>query len=137
MSDGWPHHHLSFTPPAPTLLGRKLLEIDTEAGLARMRFFARPEFTNRHGSVQGGFVSAMLDSATSVALLATLPEHLTSVTMKLETTFLRPTPIGELFAEARVLERTDREAVTSGELKGADGALYATARAVLRIRPKT
>ena len=134
MSDNLPFH-LRFTPPAPTLLGRELLAVDV-AGEARMRFFAKPEFANRHGSVQGGFVSAMLDSATSVAVLATLPEDMTSVTMSLETKFLKPTPLGELVAVGRMVERSEREAVAEGRLEGADGIVFATARAVLRIRER-
>ena len=135
MPQDWPFH-LRETPPAPTLLGRVMLSADPVAGEARMRFFARPEFANRHGSVQGGFISAMLDSATSVAVLATLPEELTSVTLSLETRFLKPAPLGELFARGRMLEKSDREALSEGRLEGADGTVYATARARLRIRPR-
>lgn len=127
---------LQFTPPAPTLLGRELLEVDTKAGRARMRFLARPEFANRHGSVQGGFVAAMLDSATSVALIATLPDELTSVTVRLETEFLKPAPIGPLIAVSEVVERTQRDATASATLTSEDGVVFARATAALRILKK-
>jgi uncharacterized protein (TIGR00369 family) len=127
---------LQFTPPAPTLLGREILELDREAGAARMRFLAREEFTNRHGSVQGGFVAAMLDSATSVALIGSLPDHLTSVTMRLETEYLKPTPVGSLIAVAEVVERSEREATVNGVLQNEQGVVFARATAVLRIRPR-
>ncbi len=129
-------YHLESTPPAPTLLGREIIAVDAAKGEVRMSFLAKPEFANRHGSVQGGFISAMLDSATSVAVLATLPENLTSVTMRLETDFLKPAPIGPLFATGRTIERTEREAVSEGTLEGPDGTLYARATARLRIRPR-
>jgi uncharacterized protein (TIGR00369 family) len=128
---------LQVTAPAPTLLGREILAVDRDAGTARMRFNAQPDFTNRHGSVQGGFVAAMLDSATSVALIATLPDELTSVTMRLETVYLKPTPVGELFAVAWVTARGERDATAEARLEGADGTVFATATAALRIRPKT
>lgn len=127
---------LLYTPPAPTLLGREILELDREAGTARMRFLAKAEFTNRHGSVQGGFVAAMLDSATSVALIGGLPDDMTSVTMSLNTEYLKPTPVGVLIATAQVTQRSEREATVTGELQDEDGVLFARATAVLRIRPR-
>ena len=42
-------------PPAAALLGFELLAIDPEQGTIRVRFTARPEFTNPIGAVQGGF----------------------------------------------------------------------------------
>jgi uncharacterized protein (TIGR00369 family) len=129
------NQHLAFTPPAPTLLGRKIEAIDPD-GSVTLSFFAQPEFANRHGGVQGGFASAMLDSATSVVLLAQLPPELTSVTMELTTTFLRPTPLGPLTAKAWLVERGEREAMTRAELYGPDGEVCAKATARLRIRRK-
>ena len=126
-------YHLTFTPPAPTLLGRELVWLDPENHAVRLRLMARPEFANRHGTVHGGFIAAMLDSATSTPVLASLPETLTSVTMRLETDFLKPAQLGELFAEGRIVERNDREAVSEGRLEAPDGTVVAVARARIRI----
>ncbi len=127
--------HLTQLPPAALLLGREILRID-EDGTAHLRFFARPEFANRHGTVQGGLVSAMLDSATMTPLLAQLQEKYVALTAKLETEFLRPTPLGELRAKAWLLSRDERDAVSRGELRAMDGTLVATATAHLRIRKR-
>ena len=127
--------HLTQLPPAARLLGREVLRID-EDGTAHLRFFARPEFANRHGTVQGGLVSAMLDSATMTPLLARLPDDRIALTAKLETEFLRPTPLGELHARAWVVSRDERGAVARGELRDIDGTLVATATAHLRIRKR-
>ena len=137
MSEGPPlNAHLAFTPPAPSLLGRRIEAIDPADGSVSLSFFARPEFANRHGGVQGGFEAAMLDSATSVALLAQLPPELTSVTMELTTTFVRPAPLGPLTAKAWLESRDEREARTRAELYGPDGEVVAKATALLRIRRK-
>lgn len=128
--------HLAQNTPAATLLGREILA-DGEDGATRVRYFARPEFANRHGTVQGGFVGAMLDSATSVALLAQLPPEFTSVTAKLETSFLFPAPLGELFATARIVSRDERHANVEAQLASPDGKVVATAVARLRILPRT
>ena len=122
--------------PVATLLGREILTIDQD-GTVHMRFLARPEFANRHGSVQGGLVSAMLDSSLSAALLVQLPPELTSMTVKLETEFLRPAPLTFLKAKAWLMSRDERSATTRGELRAPDGTLVATATAQLRILPRT
>jgi len=127
--------HLALTPPAATLLGREILRID-EDGTVHMRFLAQPEFANRHGTLQGGFVAAMLDSATSVALLAQLPDDRTSLTARLEAEFLRPAPLTVLEARAWVMTRDDRHATTRGELIAPDGTVVAAATATLRIIPR-
>jgi uncharacterized protein (TIGR00369 family) len=127
--------HLSELTPVARLLGREIERIDAD-GTLHARFLARPEFANRHGSVQGGLVSAMLDSATSAVLLAQLPPELTSMTVKLETEFLRPAPLTVLQAKAWLMSRDGRSATTRGELRDPDGNIVATATASLRILPR-
>ena len=56
---------LAYIPPAGKLLGRELVEVDQVKGGAVLRFRAPPEFLNRHGTVQGGMLCAMLDSSSS------------------------------------------------------------------------
>ena len=124
--------HLDETPPAALLLGREVLGAD-EDGALRIRYTARPEFLNRHGTVQGGFLSAMLDSATSAVMLAVLPPDRTSVTMSLETTFLKPARLGSFTATARIVSREERDAWSEAELADADGVVVAKAKAKLRI----
>lgn len=126
---------LDLITPVARLLGREIERIDDD-GTVHAHFLARPEFANRHGSVQGGLVGAMLDSALSAVLLAQLPPELTSLTVKLETEFLRPAPLTTLAAKAWLMTRDDRSATTRGELRAPDGTVVATATAHLRILPR-
>ena len=127
--------HLSQLPPAARLLGREIVRVDDD-GVAHLRFFAPPEFSNRHGTVQGGLASAMLDSATMTPLLAQLPDDRIAMTVKLECEFLRPTPLGALEARAWIMTRDERTATTRGELRAPDGTVCVTATAHLRILPR-
>ena len=86
--------------------------------------------------MQGGFLAAMLDSATGITLLATLPTELTAVTISLDTKFERPASVGMLTAEARVTEKGDRDATVEAEVIGHDGTIVARGRARLRIRKR-
>lgn len=116
-------------------MGREWVGID-ESGHAVIRFQAQPTFTNRHGTVQGGFLAAMLDSATGVCALAKLPADLTVVTRSLDTRFVRPAAVGVITARARVMEQTERDMVVQAELIDAEGIIVADATARLRILAK-
>lgn len=132
--------HLKIMTPAARLLGREWLDCDRASGVSRSRFHAPPEFANRHGTVHGGFLAAMLDSAAGLAVLDTLPKDLSMVTARLDTEYLKPAPIGAFEAQARVAARDDRNVVIEAELATAQGVVVARARATMRIvrrRPRT
>jgi uncharacterized protein (TIGR00369 family) len=120
-------------PPAATLLGFKLLEIDPEQGTLRAQFEAKPEFLNPQGNVQGGFLAAMLDDTLGPALVATLRADQHAPTLELKVSFLRPARAGALIGEGRVVSKGSSIAFLSGELRDPGGELIATATATARI----
>jgi uncharacterized protein (TIGR00369 family) len=123
-------------PPGAELLGREWLGFDESGEIGLIRFEARAAFTNRHGTIQGGFLAAMLDSATGLRALAALPSHQTAVTRSLNTRFLKPAGVGIIMARARVIERSERDIVVAAELVDAQGVTVADATAQLRIVDK-
>jgi len=119
------------------LVGRKVLGVDSSTGEVRLAFLARPEFANRHGTVSGGFLAAMLDSVTAAPILASLPEELTVVTTELRVHYERPAQLGELFGCGRISSRDDREVHSEGELTDPAGDVVARATATFRlVRPR-
>jgi uncharacterized protein (TIGR00369 family) len=128
--------HLKEIPPAAQLLGREIISIDSLSGEVKLRFTAKQEFANRHGTVQGGMLAAMLDSATGNAIMARLPAHLTAVTTRLDTQFLKPAVLGAIVATARLLHQDERSAEVIAELTDSEGKIVATARAELRVRER-
>src|SRR3954452_11035683 len=118
-------------PPAAHLLGREIVSADPHSGEVTLRFTARGEFANRHGTVQGGMLAAMLDSATGNAVMARLPPHLTAVTTRLDTQFLKPAVVGTITATAtaRLSHQDERSAEVQAELTDSAGQVVATARA--------
>jgi uncharacterized protein (TIGR00369 family) len=127
---------LAYVPPAGKLLGREVVEIDEVKGGAVLRFRAVPEFLNRHGTVQGGLLCAMLDSSTALALYAVLPAESTALTANLNVTFVKPAKLGTFTATSRLVTRDEHNGETTGELRDAEGILVATATARLRIVPR-
>jgi acyl-coenzyme A thioesterase PaaI-like protein len=75
----------------------------------------------------------MLDSASAVALLESLPPDRTVVTKRLIVDFENPAVPGTLIATARVTESAERSATVVAELRNADGVIVARARTELRI----
>jgi uncharacterized protein (TIGR00369 family) len=128
--------HLREIPPAAHLLGREIVTVDPTSGEVTLRFTASKEFANRHGTVQGGLLAAMLDSATGNAVMAKLPSHLTAVTTRLDTRFLKPAALGAIIAAARIVHHDDRSAEATAELTDGEGRIVATARAELRVRER-
>jgi uncharacterized protein (TIGR00369 family) len=122
--------------PSAQLLGREILSRDPRTGEARVRYQARPEFLNRNGSIQGGFLAAMLDSATALALGAHVPEGGSAATIRLETFYHKPAKPGPLLACARVVNDDGRTARIEGELANEAGEIVATAVAEFRIFAK-
>jgi uncharacterized protein (TIGR00369 family) len=127
---------LRFEPPAAKLLGREIIEIDTANGAVKVRFTAQPQFLNRHGTVQGGMLCAMLDAATALALYAVLPAEMTAVTTQLNVSFLKPARLGTLTATGKLMTRDRRIGESTAELSDPDGVVVATANARLRILPR-
>jgi uncharacterized protein (TIGR00369 family) len=128
--------HLNEISPAAVLLGREIVSVDSKSGEVRLRFLADRQFSNRHGTVQGGMLAAMLDSATGNAVIANLPSDRTAVTTRLDTTFVKPAALGPLTATARLVKLDDRSASAEAELVDGCGQVVASARAELRIRER-
>lgn len=119
--------------PAAQLLSREVVSVDSETGEVTLRFVAKPEFANRHGTVQGGFLAAMLDSATGMAVMLSLSREQTAVTTRLDVSYLKPASIGLLHATSRVVRRDSRSADAEAQLISDDGVVLAKANAELRI----
>jgi uncharacterized protein (TIGR00369 family) len=128
--------HLDQHSPGAAFLGREILEVDRATGDVRLAFLARAEFANRHGTLFGGFLAAMLDSACAAPILASLPEDHTIVTTELHVSYARPAPLGRLFAVGRVSERNDREIHSAAQLEDPSGVVVATATATFRVLPR-
>ena len=128
--------HLSEVPPAALLLGREIIAVDEQSREVHLRFFADSQFANRHGTVQGGMLAAMLDSATGNAVIANLSHHQTAVTTRLDTTFVKPAALGAITAKARLVKQDDRLAVAEAELWDSSGQIVARACAELRVRER-
>ena len=122
-------------PGASTLMGFRLLRVDQAAREIEAAFTATAQFCNPMGAVQGGFLTAMLDDAMSVAGLVTSGMTHVMPTLEMKTSFLRPASPGEMRAIGRVVKWGRTIAFTEGELYDAEGRLVAKATATAMPAP--
>jgi uncharacterized protein (TIGR00369 family) len=116
-------------PPSgiATLLG---MDVDlVEHGEVVFTCETAPQFANPFGTVHGGIVATLLDSAMTMAVVTVLPDGATTTTLGLEVKYVRPVAVdaGRLRAEGVVVHAGRRVVTAEGRLVGPDGRLLATA----------
>lgn len=85
--------------------------------------------------IQGGLVTAILDSAMGGACWSALEDDQTFLTADLRVEFLRPTRPGLLTAHGSVVRRTRRVVFCSAELVDAQGVTTAASRCTQVVLP--
>ncbi len=98
-----------------------------------MQFDAKSEFLNPMGTIQGGFLAAMLDCTLSPALATTLTSEQMCPTLELKVNFLRAARQGSIIGMARVAHKTSSVAFLEGELRDPDNRVVVTGTATARI----
>lgn len=120
-------------PAATKTLGWSLIEANPDRGEIEVSFEATEDFLNPAGTVQGGFLTAMLDDTMGPALAATLDPGLYGATIELKVSFLRPAKPGRLVGRGRVVHSGGTIAFLSGELLDDSGQVVAVGSATSRI----
>jgi uncharacterized protein (TIGR00369 family) len=118
-------------PPCSALLGWRALSI--EPGRVRAEFHAPASFCNPHGTVQGGFIAAMLDDAMGPAGFTLLDEGAFAPTLEMKVSYLRPARPGRFVGEGRVVQKSRGVLFLEGHLVAEDGTVVAMATATARI----
>ena len=121
------------TPPAAATLGWELIAEDPRAGTVEIAFHPGEAFLNPRGTVQGGFVAAMLDDTMGPALVSMHDGACMPATINLNVSFLRAVTPGRVIGKGRVVSQGKTIAFLEGELFDEDGNLLARATASARI----
>ncbi|MDB5092315.1 MAG: hypothetical protein JWO85_416 [Candidatus Eremiobacteraeota bacterium] len=108
---------------------------DVERGKVTFAMVPRDELYNMIGSVHGGIITTLMDTALGSAVQSVLPAGRVATTMDLHTRFHRPVTVavGKVFARAHVVHAGRRTATSQAELVDAEGRVYATGTSTLMI----
>jgi uncharacterized protein (TIGR00369 family) len=114
-------------PPVADLVG--FAPTFVSPGLVVFAYEPREEHYNPLGTVHGGIVTTLLDTAMGCAIHSELDAGLSYTTVELKTSFVRPVTLatGALRAEGKVVHRGSRVGTAEARLLDADGRLYAHA----------
>jgi len=114
-------------PPASKLLGWTLRAVDTSAGTIEIGFVADERFVNPAGTVQGGFLAAMLDDTQGPALFAMTDGAVYAPTIGFNIAFIKAARPGRFTGKGRVVSLGKTIAFTEAELFDEAGDLVARA----------
>jgi uncharacterized protein (TIGR00369 family) len=127
-------------PPPPIAQTLGFSAISVRDGVARFELAPAEFHYNPIGSVHGGVIATLCDSACGCAVHSLLPAGTYYSSLDLSVKFLRPvtSATGRLLCEGTVLHLGSRSALAQASLTGPDGKLYAQATSSCMIfRPQT
>lgn len=97
-------------------MGGAVRSVADDGARASVCFVPPDGMTNPHGTVQGGFVAAMIDDAVSLATWFAGGQR-TFVTSSLNCTYLRPVPVGTpLLVTCELVRVGQRQAVFEAQI---------------------
>ena len=112
-------------PPIAVLMGMWI----TEVSEGRVVFAAEPAeyHYNPLGTVHGGVMATLLDSALGCVVQSMLPAGIGYTTVELKVNYLRPITVktGTVYCEGKIIYVGGRIATAEGRLTDAEGKLYA------------
>ena len=124
-------------PPPPIMHTLGLAGFSADLGTASFRLVPQEFHYNPLGSVHGGVIAMLLDSAAGCAVHSVLPAGEGYTSVDLVTKYLRPVTVetGEITAVGSVLSRGSRTALAEARLTDARGRLLAHATSTCMIFP--
>ena len=107
--------------PSREFMGGTVQSLAADGSEACVRFLPPDGMTNPHGTVQGGFVAAMIDDVVSMATWFAGNER-TFVTSNLNCYYLRPVPAGvPLLVHCQLVRVGRRQAVFEASVSAEGG----------------
>jgi uncharacterized protein (TIGR00369 family) len=101
--------------------------VDLEWGFARLALEFKDYLTHPFGYFHGGAIASLADSAGINAVLTTLKENENAVTLEMKINFFTPMKDTTIVAEAKVIHRGRRSAVSDVEVRSKSGIMVAKA----------
>ena len=121
------------TPPAAITLGWELIAEYPDEGRIEIAFHANETMLNPRGTVQGGFIAAMLDDTMGPALVSMSPGVQTPATIDMHVSIIAPVYPGRVIGKGRVVSAGKSIAHLEAELFDSDGILLARATSAAKI----
>ncbi len=122
--------------PLARSIGFRIITLDSTAGIAECGFLAGEEHLNAIGTIHGGVIVTLLDTAMTIAALGASRHSVMLPTLELKTSFLQAALPGPLTGFGRMRRLGKSVAFLEGELRNAAGDVLAVASATARVLPR-
>ncbi len=120
--------------PYWALLGMEV--VDVKKGWAKTKLPFDHKLTQPDGLAHGGAIFSLADASVAVALLGLIDKDETLVTIEMKINYLRPVKDGEMFAEAKIINRGKNTALGDVEVTHSSGKLIAKCTSTYMIIQK-
>lgn len=120
-------------PGCAKFLGYRCLSVDREAKTVRVSFTASEQMLNPRGTVQGGFLTAMLDDTMGSMIVVLTDGAKAPASIDIHTQFIAPAFPGPVNCEAELVHMTKSTAFTRASLHDDKNQLIATATQTARL----
>ena len=114
-------------PPCAKLLGWELVAEYPQEGRIEIAFHPNETMLNPRGTIQGGFVAAMLDDTMGPALVSMTGGTIAPSSIDINVSFVRPVKPGRVIGKGRVVNKGRSIIFLEAELFDLDGKLLARA----------
>jgi uncharacterized protein (TIGR00369 family) len=111
--------------PIAALLGMSLVSV--EPGRAVLEYDTSEKHANAMGTLHGGVLCAIADTAMGVAFFTVLKEEESLTTLELKINYLKPVWKGKLIARAKVVKRGKITGLVECDILDANNQLIARA----------
>jgi uncharacterized protein (TIGR00369 family) len=114
-------------PPIANLLGMDVIKVEEDSVIFRIE--PAEYLYNPLGTVHGGALATLLDSAMGCVVQANLPQGMAYTTLELKINYLRAitNKVGTLFAEGKIIHKGKRTMLAEARVTDQAGKLYAHA----------
>ncbi len=120
------------TCPYYKLLNIKIEEV--KDGYARLRMRVEEKHLQFLGTVHGGAIGSLADSAAAWASVGATSRKTVPVTIEMKINFLAPVTSGRLTAEARIVHMGRTTSLSDVEVKNSEGKLVAKSLITYHLR---
>lgn len=114
-------------PQAPAVSTNAIIGISCDFGKATFAIDPQPFHFNAVGTVHGGVISTLLDTAMGCTLMTTLPKDKTFTTLELKVNFLKAITLKtkSVFATGKIIHQGKSTAYIEASLVDENNVIYA------------
>ena len=129
-----PEYISSTRPPSAAWMDMQPVDYRPDERRVRLSFAPNDDMCNFGGTVQGGFLAAMMDDAMGSLTFFALGGRFAPATIDLQTHFYTVVPLERIEVEAHLIRAGKAVAFAEAHLYRSDGELAAQARCSMKLR---